>query len=204
MKVVRPAFIVWILLFCAMSFAQEDSVNIDPPRIIGEIGLAEMPENMTFPRSDSGSLVYSWSIRIRIFREGNRSPDVFAQSIKYEEDPGQGSFKSNILAESKWVFERRGQEREFYQLGSLELIESDSSFLFTCEMNPTFLDSLDSVRVYGVTDYVAPAGYRLRDITNYGKLDQDLRDPVGDISDSKFDIKFIRVKIPWLEAQTCE
>ena len=176
-----------------VAVAEEDTVFV--PTFRAEIGLVEMPDSLIFMRSDSALLQYNWSVRFRVFKDSSSVPDVFNLGVKYREIPGEGSFRSNLLRACEWGLERRGAERSFYRIGDMDLLCTDSSFIMSAEPNPFFLEGLDSVQIYGVTDFVPTGQYRLRDVTDYGSPGKLRWDQVGDISDKRFDIRFVRAEL---------
>lgn len=163
--------------------------------IVGEMGLPQMPDTLDFIRSDSALIRYNWSVRLRFFADSSETPDIFSLSLKYVESPGEGTFRTHYLKACGWSLDRLGRERSFYRIGELELSPTDSSLVMTALINPAFLNDLDSVQVYGVIDIVSEAGFRLRDMTNYGPLGKKIRDPVGDMTDRRFDIRFVKAEI---------
>jgi hypothetical protein len=56
----------------------------------------------------------------------------------------------------------------------------------------------DSIQVYAVTDFISPKGFALRDVTGKGKPGELIRDPVGDIPEKYFDIRFVKLDIEGL------
>ncbi len=188
-------FTIFFLLSTVFAEDTADTSYSGPPRIIAEMGLPQMPDTLIFARSDSALMQYGWSVRLRLFPDSSVTPDIFSLSLKYVEEPGEGTFEAHYLRACEWGLERLGRERSFYRIGDMTLAESDSSLLMSAVINPAFLKDIDSVQVYGVTDLVRKEGYLLRDMTDYGPLGKKIRDPVGDMNDSRFDIRFVKAEI---------
>ena len=188
-----------LILFIAVTLSSSenaDSVYSGPPKVVAELGLAHIPDTMSFARSDSGILQYNWSVRLRIFADSSNVPDVFGLSIKYTEGPGKGDFTASILQTCEQVLERVSKERVFYRVGNLKITPTDSSYLLSAQLNPSFVEGMDSAQVYAVTDKLSPYGYVLRDMTeNYGQLGEIIYDPPNDMNDKRFDIRFARAEI---------
>jgi len=196
-------FMVYILAIAIFTGAQTDSSYSGPPKIFAELGLAQMPDSLVFARSDSGSVQYSWCIRIRVFRTDTVRdtvpdpdvPDIFSLSIRYEEKPGDGVFTESAFVPCSWILERHGKHAVFYPVGPLEMARTDSSILIFSDLNPFFFDGADSIQVYGITDYISEKGYRMRDMTDYTPPGTKKRDRVGDIPDRRFDIRTVYLEL---------
>ncbi|MGC9315860.1 MAG: hypothetical protein ACP5G4_09610, partial [bacterium] len=79
-----------ILLTATLLLAQGEEAPSGPPIIHAELGLAAVPDSMTFCRSDSALLQYGWSVRIRFYSDTSNVPDVFSLTVKYEHGSGEG------------------------------------------------------------------------------------------------------------------
>ncbi len=168
--------------------AKPDTVST--PSFHAEIGLVEMPDSLAFARSDSALLQFNWSVRFRAFKDSSLVPEIFNLGVKYYESPGEGFYRSTVLKSCGWSLERRGTERSFYRIGDMNLMRTDSSFVMSAMVNPVFLEGLDSIQYFGVTDYVPTGQYRLRDVTDFSPIGELRWDKVGEISDRRFDIRF--------------
>ncbi len=185
-----------ILLTATLLFAQGEEPPSGPPIIHAELGLAAVPDTMTFCRSDSALLQYGWSVRIRFYSDTSNVPDVFSLTVKYEHGSGDGCFQSSFTKQCQWGLERMGRERSYYRIGNMNLALTDSSMIMEAEINPNLISWADSADVYAVTDRVwEDEGFGLRDMTDYLSLDKKHFDRVGDINDPRFDIRFLVVEI---------
>ncbi|MCK5832125.1 hypothetical protein KAH81_00475 [bacterium] len=183
--------ILIILTVLALSaFAQTDSA--ETPVFHAELSLVALPDSLVFTRSDTSLLQFNWAVRFRIFKDSLNAPELFNLGIKYIEEPGEGSFKSTVHADCSWALERKSPEGTFYRIGDMNLVKTDSSWLMTAEVSAFFLEGTDSIQFQGVTDCAPEGRFKLRDITDYGSPGNLLWDKVGDISDRRFDIRFVR------------
>lgn len=195
-------FLCLIFFFIAFPAFSQGFI-VDPAwkgqlNIIGELGLAELPETLVFTRSDSATVIYDWSVRIRIWMDTTDVPDNYALSIRYSELPGDESFKGSAIQVCSWLFERKSVEMTFYRFGDIEVIPTDSSLIMTARISPSFFRNVDSIQVFALTDYIPNGKYKLRDMTDIGHLGEIIRDPIGDMEDKRFDISFVRVDIEGL------
>ncbi|HDR91098.1 MAG TPA: hypothetical protein ENN75_02495 [candidate division Zixibacteria bacterium] len=186
---------VFLAMLAGLLPAQEEA-PAGPPKIHAELGLAGIPDTMTFCRSDSALLQYGWSVRIRFYSDTSKVPDVFSLTVKYEHGSGEGCFQSEFIKQCQWGLERLGRERSYYRIGNMNLALTDSSMIMEAEINPNLISWADSVDVYAVTDRVwEDEGFGLRDMTDYHSLGKKHYDRVGDINDPRFDIRFLIVEI---------
>jgi len=167
--------------------------------IIGELGIAALPDTLEFSRSDSGKVLYNWSIRMRVWLDTADVPDNYALSIRYAELPGDESFTGPALQVCSWLFERKSSEMTFYRFGDIDVTPTDSSLIMTAKISPSFFRNVDSIQVFALTDYIPNGKYKLRDMTDIGHLGEVIRDPVGDMEDKRFDIRFVKVDIEGLK-----
>ena len=191
-------FFVLIILSLAFTIGLfgQSAPQLGPTIIHAEIGLAAIPDTMTFCRSDTGLMQYGWSVRVRFYSDTSNVPEVFSLSVKYEHIPGEGCFQSTFQKQCQWGFERLSSERVFYRIGNMNLALTDSSMIMEAEIAPSLIDWADSVDVYAVTDRVwEKEGFSLRDMTEYFPLANKHYDRVGDINDPRFDIRFLVVDI---------
>ncbi|HHS50771.1 MAG TPA: hypothetical protein ENN07_06615 [candidate division Zixibacteria bacterium] len=184
---------ILLILLMAMAAIAEKPL---PTTFYAEMNLIQMPDSLEFVRSDSSALQFQWAVRFRLFKDGLDAPDVFSLGIKYHELPGEGTFNSTVWETCSWGFERRSQEGTFYRIGDMMLRQSDSSWVMSAEVNPFFLEGIDSLQLFGVTDCAPGGRFRLRDITDFGPPEELIWDRVGDISDRRFDIRWVR---GWIE-----
>jgi len=193
----KNTFLVFAVILVSLPLLAEVIPEITgPPRIVAELGLPELPDTMTFCRSDSALLQYGWSVRVRLYPDSSNVPDVLNLCVKYEHGPGEGCYSSTFVKECQWGLERLGTERIFYRLGNMRLALTDSSMLMEAEIPPYLFDSIDSIDVYAVTDrFLRDEGYSLRDMTDYKPIGKKFYDRVGDLNDPRFDIRFLRVDI---------
>lgn len=189
------ALIILSLTF-AFGLIGQSAPPLGPTIIHAELGLAAIPDTMTFCRSDSALMQYGWSVRVRFYSDTSNVPEVFSLTVKYDHISGEDCFHSNFQKQCQWAFERLSSERVFYRIGNMNLALTDSSMIMEAEIAPNLINWADSVDVYAVTDRVwENEGFILRDMTEYFPLANKHYDRVGDINDPRFDIRFLVVDI---------
>ncbi len=182
--------LTFALILACTATAQVDSIIT--PTFHAELSVVTMPDSLDFVRADTTLLQFNWAVQFRVFKNGLDAPDIFNLGIKYSAIPGSGGFRSSVMSSCEWSLERRSPEGTFYRIGDMNFSSTDSSFIMSAEVNPVFLEGLDSVQLFGVTDCAPEGRFRLRDTTDFGPEDELIWDKVGDISDRRFDIRFLK------------